>query len=452
MVTMAKGEADPSSSLLDLQNQIKSLRDRVKEMKNLSITDHKVRTCPSKEVCKDASHEDAAEKSRDVGGTRKKKSRARSPGFMKTLHHIRTRYVALKIMYFGQRFFGFASVEAEPTIESEIFNALQKTRLLIHDKNESRYTRCGRTDRGVSSVGQVISLVLRSKPLPPRVHGDYEEVSPEDICEKIDYVKVINSELPKDIRVISWCPAPDDFHARFNCLGREYKYLFWRENLDLPAMQIACKKFVGEHDFRNFCKMDAANVHNYRRCIKSFEISSCNSSSEGEDQLWVMTIKGTAFLWHQIRCMVAVLFMIGQGLELPSVVDDLLDTTRTPRKPQYVMAPELPLILRTCKFDNLNFICSPDAGKLLQEDLSNEIKHYKLQAAIFQEALLGCSFPANDESVKKKVAHIPLLSRPTEPTYEERHARLNAKKLDWALNSYSVKHKEGLVQQTTDTI
>ena len=42
------------------------------------------------------------------------------------------------------------------------------------------------------------------------------------------------------------------------------------------AMERAGKKFVGEHDFRNFCKMDAANVHNYRRCIMSFDISPCD--------------------------------------------------------------------------------------------------------------------------------------------------------------------------------
>lgn len=41
------------------------------------------------------------------------------------------------------------------------------------------------------------------------------------------------------------------------------------------AMECAGKKFLGEHDFRNFCKMDAANVHNYRRNITSFEISPC---------------------------------------------------------------------------------------------------------------------------------------------------------------------------------
>jgi tRNA pseudouridine38/39 synthase len=32
-----------------------------------------------------------------------------------------------------------------------------------------------------------------------------------------------------------------------------------------------------------------------------------------------MIIKGSAFLWHQVRCMVSVLFLIGQGLESPSV-------------------------------------------------------------------------------------------------------------------------------------
>lgn len=38
------------------------------------------------------------------------------------------------------------------------------------------------------------------------------------------------------------------------------------------AMDFASKKLVGEHDFRNFCKMDAANVHNFRRHITLCEI------------------------------------------------------------------------------------------------------------------------------------------------------------------------------------
>ena len=32
---------------------------------------------------------------------------------------------------------------------------------------------------------------------------------------EIDYVRVINRELPSDIRILGWCPVPVDFHARF---------------------------------------------------------------------------------------------------------------------------------------------------------------------------------------------------------------------------------------------
>jgi tRNA pseudouridine38/39 synthase len=39
--------------------------------------------------------------------------------------------------------------------------------------------------------------------------------------------------------------------------------------------------------------------------------------------------------------MVAVLLMVGQGLEQPSVVQKLLDVERCPCKPSYSMAPEV---------------------------------------------------------------------------------------------------------------
>ena len=52
------------------------------------------------------------------------------------------------------------------------------------------------------------------------------------------------------------------------CLTLEFFiYMF------LQAMGSAGEKFIGEHDFRNFCKMDAVNVHNYRRRVTSFAIS-----------------------------------------------------------------------------------------------------------------------------------------------------------------------------------
>lgn len=46
--------------------------------------------------------------------------------------------------------------------------------------------------------------------------------------------------------------------------------------------------------------------------------------------------------------MMAVLFLVGKGLEEPSVVAKLLDLEATRRKPVYPMAAEEPLVLYTC--------------------------------------------------------------------------------------------------------
>ena len=35
--------------------------------------------------------------------------------------------------------------------------------------------------------------------------------------------------------------------------------------------------------------------------------------------MYEITVTGKAFLQHQIRCMVAILFLIGNGLEKPEV-------------------------------------------------------------------------------------------------------------------------------------
>ena len=43
----------------------------------------------------------------------------------------------------------------------------------------------------------------------------------------------------------------------------------------------------------------------------------------------------------QVRCMAAVLLMVGRGLEQPSVVQTMLNITATPQKPLYNIAAEV---------------------------------------------------------------------------------------------------------------
>ncbi|KAK4253040.1 hypothetical protein QN277_010875 [Acacia crassicarpa] len=424
-----------SDFVASLQSQIDSLQIRVKELeaenaKLLSqLTDRSNHEIEKKLHGSDDKHM----KSKN-GNSKTEEKIQKMPGYHSMLIKHSKRYVALTVMYFGKRFYGFSSEgQMDPTVESEIFKALEKTRLLVGDKKESQYSRCGRTDKGVSSVGQVIALFLRSN---LKVSGTNNRNAGEIFSEEphegeIDYVKVLNRVLPNDIRILGWCPVPVDFHARFSCLSREYKYFFWRENLNIQDMESAAKNFLGEHDFRNFCKMDAANVHNYRRQITLFEMSPTNVRYD-DNQLWVIKIKGTAFLWHQVRCMVGVLFMVGKGLESPDVIEILLDTKRTPRKPQYIMAAEVPLVLQSCEFEDIRFMCSSDAGEALRLHLVKECQTYQLQAAIFHEAILNCVSPSDDQNLqhyggtKKKASHVPLLSRPTEPSYEERRVKFNS--------------------------
>ena len=109
--------------------------------------------------------------------------------------------------------------------------------------------------------------------------------------------------------------------------------------------------FLGEHDFRNFCKMDiSGGVTNYKRKMLSIDVSTSTGTAaagcapaDPRFQVGVFTIVGHAFLWHQIRYMTAVLFMVGRGEEDPSIITKLLDTETNPKKPQYEMVRPLAL-------------------------------------------------------------------------------------------------------------
>lgn len=172
-----------------------------------------------------------------------------------------------------------------PTIEEVLWRALMKAYLISPEvsfptRTEEgevtwegcEYSKCGRTDRGVSAFGQVIGIRLRSN-RPPDVSsvvGEYQgndlsgrsmdtaegvrsanveihsqsvlnedlvpsspsshDINRAELCpvdDEIPYIHVLNRLLPPDIRVLAWCPSPPPgFNARFSCKERRYKYFF----------------------------------------------------------------------------------------------------------------------------------------------------------------------------------------------------------------------------------
>lgn len=315
------------------------------------------------------------------------------------------------------------------------------------------YSKCGRTDKGVSAFGQVIGIRVRSnRPLPkpkakpaqeesgegeegegnmyntyPRENGievtsaplspsagisgsggsdegTFSLADPEiqesldfnHITDEIPYPQVLNRILPPDIRILAWCPSPPlDFSARFSCRERRYRYFFTQPAfcptpsqlehgtsaskmkdgwLDIDAMREAAKLYEGLHDFRNFCKVDPGKqITNFERVIFFADIEEVEDytsslafvngesfiddpvrekiGSESEaPKVYTFTLHGSAFLWHQVRHMVAILFLVGQGLEKPSIVTELMDIEKNPGRPTYEMATDTPLVLWDCIF------------------------------------------------------------------------------------------------------
>ncbi|KAI0920454.1 hypothetical protein AcV5_010182 [Taiwanofungus camphoratus] len=369
------------------------------------------------------------------------------------------RKIALKFSYNGSEYSGLEFQKTPtnlPTVEGVLYDALVHTRLIDPDGGFEGcgWEKCGRTDRGVSAAGQVISLWVRSafgaregavempkklakgteEPKTVQIEnevlksqtvqvtddgtgdspglegdfglmGDWDEpptnaaLPPPKPEIEFRYVSWLNNILPPTIRVIAWSPVSADFSARFSCRYRHYKYFFSPHGLDVSAMQDAARRLVGEHDFRNLCKIDASKqLTTFVRRIISAQISRVGSADD--EDLCVLDLIGTAFLYNQVRHIMAVLFLVGTRLEHPSVINALLNVDPahplpSPKgeeaplvvtsKPEYQMADPLPLMLWECGYDEslrwrvdseTESACNPDAhSSMSHRDLANNLYH-----------------------------------------------------------------------------
>jgi tRNA pseudouridine38/39 synthase len=232
--------------------------------------------------------------------------------------------------------------------------------------------------------------------------------------------------------------------------------MFWDDgSLDIGAMRDAAGRLVGAHDFRNLCKMDVDAVCNFVRHIYTFTIDpedgpggqeqQLPATAAGAGRLWAFHVTGSAFLWHQVRCMAAVLLLIGRRLEAPSVMDALLDVTAMPGKPAYDMAPEEPLVLCACGYDIGDGSSQlleefgptpPRTLALVEEHLRSQTRKYAVRAQIYAHALRAAQ---SSQPTQGGGRHVPLLQRKREATFEEQVARRPPGKLKWLQAST---HKE----------
>ena len=208
--------------------------------------------------------------------------------------------------YDGAPYCGWQSQREGVSIQDTIEAAM--SRIL---KTPLRIAASGRTDAGVHALAQ-------------RFHADVpaaSRMSPQN------WQAALNAHLPASIRIMQVQAVADDFHARFDAVGKEYESLICRgavlspflharawhipHEFDAAALTEAMKVYEGTHDFRRF----AANRGNepecppadfYRRTIYSATVSE-------EGKMLRIRVHGNGFMYRMVRLLVGTAHQVARG-------------------------------------------------------------------------------------------------------------------------------------------
>ncbi len=218
--------------------------------------------------------------------------------------------IRLTLAYEGTDFFGWQFQPGQRTVQGELEAVLQKilgVRVVVQAS--------GRTDSGVHAKAQV-------------AHMDV----PQDRAD-LPWHLILNSHLPRDLRVLDSRPASPGFHAQFLTRSKTYAYTFsqaaitlphrrryvWRTGpLNLAAMAQASALFVGRHDFAAF-RNTGTDIENTVR-----EVFSCGLFAGCEPDEAVLRICADGFLKQMVRNIAGCLAAVGWGKVQPELVRSLI--------------------------------------------------------------------------------------------------------------------------------
>lgn len=206
---------------------------------------------------------------------------------------------ALTLEFDGTPFMGLQRQAHGPSVQQAVEEAVERV-----TGETTNMVAAGRTDAGVHALAM-------------RAHVDVaKDIAPFRLMEALNY-----HLRPDPVAVLDCRVVPDDWHARFSCIGRSYIYRIanrrapltldrnraWlvSQPLDAEAMHEAAQALVGRHDFTTF-----RSVHCQAQSpLKTLD--TLNVRREGEDV--IVTTSARSYLHHQVRSMVGCLALVGMG-------------------------------------------------------------------------------------------------------------------------------------------
>ena len=209
-----------------------------------------------------------------------------------------TRY-KLILEYDGTNLIGWQENRQGPSVQSIIKDAIEKFCSARPD-----VVGAGRTDAGVHAVAMTAHV---------DIDGDH---SAETVMRALNFYLANNP-----VSVLGCEIVPDEFHARFDCVARHYKYVvlnrgaapvlqknrvYWvPRKLDIDAMRAAAKKLIGNHDFTSF----RASECQAKSPIKTLD--KIDITQNGDEIIFEFSAR--SFLHHMVRNIVGTLIEIGLG-------------------------------------------------------------------------------------------------------------------------------------------
>ncbi len=228
--------------------------------------------------------------------------------------------VLIRIEYDGTNFSGWQKQPKARTVLGEIEHVLKYIAMEdvpIHGTS--------RTDAGVHALGQCASFTWNC-PMPA-------EKLPEVMNRRFGAGGTGRSGAPGDIHILSAEVMDDEFHARYSCKGKTYRYIIDKtgdifrrnhafqypqaSNLDIEKMREAASHIVGTHDFKCFETSGGTPRESTVRTVYSLDI-------EAADDGIAIEITGDGFLYNMVRIIVGTLIEVGIGTKTPDELIDIL--------------------------------------------------------------------------------------------------------------------------------
>lgn len=254
------------------------------------------------------------------------------------------RNVRARIAYDGARFFGWQRQDGFASVQQALEEAIESLlgqRTTVHG--------AGRTDTGVHALGQVAHFHVDCRLDDDRLrHALNAHVTAGVVVERLETCR-------------------DDFHARFDAVGKRYLYLtrtsrfrppIGREHahwvsdpLDLAAVRAVAAELCGRHDFRAFGNTGSPRKTTVRT-VRRLRLVPRRTG-------FAFVIEGDGFLYNMVRTIAGTLIEAGRGkLSASDVRDALASGDRTRAGPT---APACGLYLLRVLYAEPAFR-GPDAG------------------------------------------------------------------------------------------